>query len=173
MTQAIKKRLEYLRGEIETESISTAEIAELQSLAEHIDKGDVLLLQWAGVPEHEEDKEEFSIYDSGEEHFDRYTLFVGGSVFGMSINANSPQGFNQYLGDEDEMPESEEVVGKKVGFKELPEQLQKAIMERVSASREKEGITCPLCSKWIPYTLEKGVHTWTCGECPFVGQEVY
>jgi len=46
-----KERLEYLRGEIEAERISQGEIAELQSLAEHIEPGDVLLLEWAGVPE--------------------------------------------------------------------------------------------------------------------------
>ena len=42
----IKKRLEYLRGEIRAERISYGEIAELQGLAEHIDKDDVELLQW-------------------------------------------------------------------------------------------------------------------------------
>lgn len=47
----IQKRLEYLRGEIEAERISYGEIVELQSLAEHIDPSDVVLLQWAGVPE--------------------------------------------------------------------------------------------------------------------------
>ncbi len=51
----IKTRLEYLRAEIKAERISYAEIAELQDLAEHIDKDDVQLLQWAGVPEFEED----------------------------------------------------------------------------------------------------------------------
>lgn len=50
-TQNIKDRLEYLRGEIIAERISYGEIAELQSLAEHIDAGDVLLLEWAGVLE--------------------------------------------------------------------------------------------------------------------------
>ena len=49
--QTIKARLEYLRGEIEAERISYGEIAELQSLAGYIEPGDVLLLQWAGVPE--------------------------------------------------------------------------------------------------------------------------
>lgn len=49
----IKERLEYLRGEIKAERISYGEIAELQSLAKYIDKGDVLLLEWAGVPEFE------------------------------------------------------------------------------------------------------------------------
>ena len=50
MTPIIKHRLEYLRGEIEAESISQGEIIELQGLAEYIEPGDVLLLQWAGVP---------------------------------------------------------------------------------------------------------------------------
>jgi hypothetical protein len=40
-----------LRKEIEAERISYDEIAELQSLAKHIDSNDVLLLQWANVPE--------------------------------------------------------------------------------------------------------------------------
>ena len=51
MANEIKERLEYLRGEIKAERISYGEIAELQSLVEHIEPGDVLLLEWAGVPE--------------------------------------------------------------------------------------------------------------------------
>ena len=47
----IKDRLTYLRQEIKAERISTAEIAELQALAQHIESGDTLLLEWAGVPE--------------------------------------------------------------------------------------------------------------------------
>ena len=49
--EKIKERLEYLRQEIKNERISYGEIAELQELSEHIDKGDVELLEWAGVPE--------------------------------------------------------------------------------------------------------------------------
>lgn len=49
----IKERLEYLRGEIKAERISYGEIVELQSLAEYIEPGDVVLLEWAGVPENE------------------------------------------------------------------------------------------------------------------------
>jgi hypothetical protein len=49
--KSIKKRLAYLRKEIIAERISYAEIAELESLSEYIDKGDTLLLEWAGVPE--------------------------------------------------------------------------------------------------------------------------
>ena len=55
--KAVKERLEYLRGEIEAERISTGEILELESLAAYIEPGDVLLLQWAGVPEFAEDAE--------------------------------------------------------------------------------------------------------------------
>jgi hypothetical protein len=49
--EKIKQRLAYLKKQIEQENISYGEIAELQSLAEHIDKSDTLLLEWAGVPE--------------------------------------------------------------------------------------------------------------------------
>lgn len=48
------ERLEHLRQAIRAERISWGELAELQSLADHIDPGDVELLEWAGVPEHEE-----------------------------------------------------------------------------------------------------------------------
>lgn len=46
-----QERLESLRAAIEAENISYGELAELQDLKAHIDPGDVLLLQWAGVPE--------------------------------------------------------------------------------------------------------------------------
>jgi len=55
--QNIKERLEYLRGEIRSESISYGELAELQSLAEYIEPNDVELLEPAGVPEFEDDVE--------------------------------------------------------------------------------------------------------------------
>ena len=47
----IKARLEYLRTELRAERISYGELHELQTLAEHIDKDDVELLEAAGVPE--------------------------------------------------------------------------------------------------------------------------
>ena len=50
----IQKRLEYLRGEIEAERISMTEIVELQSLSDHIDPSDVVLREWAGIPEFED-----------------------------------------------------------------------------------------------------------------------
>ena len=47
----ITKRLNYLRKEIEAERISYGEIVELQSLSKYIPEHDVVLLEWAGVPE--------------------------------------------------------------------------------------------------------------------------
>lgn len=51
----IKERLEYLRGELRAGCMSYGELAELQSLAKHIEPGDVELLEAAGVPEHHDD----------------------------------------------------------------------------------------------------------------------
>jgi hypothetical protein len=53
-TGGVAIRLEYLRGELRGERISQGELAELQGLAEHIEPGDVELLEAAGVPEHPE-----------------------------------------------------------------------------------------------------------------------
>ena len=48
----IEARLAAIRKSIEAENVSMDEIAELQNeLVEHIDPSDVLLLEWAGVPE--------------------------------------------------------------------------------------------------------------------------
>ena len=51
MKNDIASRLEYIRGEIVAERVSYAELAELKELAEYIEPGDVLLLEWAGVNE--------------------------------------------------------------------------------------------------------------------------
>lgn len=50
-TKEIKKRLEYLRGELKAERMSYDELHELQSYAALIDDGDVELLEAAGVAE--------------------------------------------------------------------------------------------------------------------------
>lgn len=54
----IAERLDALRAAIEAEDISYGEIAELQSLAEHIDPSDVVLREWAGVPEFPDEPQE-------------------------------------------------------------------------------------------------------------------
>lgn len=66
MTDDVRARLEYLRGELRAERISYGELAELQSLAGHIDSGDVELLEAAGVPEHPTE----AVWDSGEPHLE-------------------------------------------------------------------------------------------------------
>lgn len=50
---SVQDRLEELRTVIRGEHMSYSELAELQGLAEHIEPGDVELLEWAGVPEDE------------------------------------------------------------------------------------------------------------------------
>ena len=50
-----KARLEELRIELRAERMSYGELAELQSLADYIEPGDVELLEAAGVPEHDDD----------------------------------------------------------------------------------------------------------------------
>jgi hypothetical protein len=58
----VKNRLEELRKELRAERISIGELLELQSLKAHIDKGDVELLEAAGVPEFEEETTEETYY---------------------------------------------------------------------------------------------------------------
>lgn len=52
----VKKRLTYLRSQLRAERISYGELHELQCLVPFIDKGDVELLEVAGVPEFEEEE---------------------------------------------------------------------------------------------------------------------
>jgi hypothetical protein len=59
--QRIKSRLEELRTLIIEERISYSEIEELKALAHHIEPGDTLLLEWAGVPEHPEEEYRIAI----------------------------------------------------------------------------------------------------------------
>ena len=49
-----KTRLEQIRKSIQAENVSYGELAELQSLVDYINAGDIELLEWAGVPENEE-----------------------------------------------------------------------------------------------------------------------
>lgn len=51
----MKERLEEIREEIRNERVSIGELIELRSLVNYIDKDDVELLEWAGVPEFKND----------------------------------------------------------------------------------------------------------------------
>lgn len=55
-TDTIRDYLDYLRQEALREKISWSEIADLQALRDHIAADDVVLLQWAGVPEFHTDE---------------------------------------------------------------------------------------------------------------------
>lgn len=46
-----KIRIEEIRRAIRNENVSYGEIVELESLKKYIDKGDIELLQWAGITE--------------------------------------------------------------------------------------------------------------------------
>lgn len=54
---AAHDRLEFIRVAIEREDVSYGELAELQGLAEFITPGDVVLLEWAGVPEFDDEED--------------------------------------------------------------------------------------------------------------------
>lgn len=72
------------------------------------------------------------VYDNGGETADRYTVIVpDGSVYGMSSNPSSSQGFNQYSGEKSEFPNGLSHTGKKVDVSKLPEGVQKAIINRM------------------------------------------
>jgi hypothetical protein len=78
-TRKTTQRLEYLRGELRAERISYGELAELQSLASHIDSGDVELLEAAGVPEEVAmAKQKPKPVVTGEYNEREYTILVNG-----------------------------------------------------------------------------------------------
>lgn len=53
----IRLRLEDIRAAIKAENVSYGELVELQGYADHIESGDVELLEAAGVPEFPEDED--------------------------------------------------------------------------------------------------------------------
>jgi hypothetical protein len=60
---AKKERLEEIRTELDNETMSYGELAELQDLSEFIEEGDVQLLEAAGVPEFDESIQEMELPD--------------------------------------------------------------------------------------------------------------
>jgi hypothetical protein len=80
--------------------------------------------------------EDVIVYDNGGESFDRYTIFTpDGSVYGMSENAS---GFNMYIGDSTEIEKGSH-LGKRL--KSVPKSIQKAVMNRMSETYAKGGLT--------------------------------
>jgi hypothetical protein len=88
----VRERLEYLRGQLRAEAISYGELAELQSLAQHIEPGDTELLEAAGA-----DEDIPAGYADAGDFFDD---FLGGIA--AMIGSNLPQSDEDE--DEDEHP---------------------------------------------------------------------
>lgn len=82
--EQIKARLEYIRGEIRAERVSYDELHELQSLAQHIEPGDVELLEPAGVPE---GADPTGANTNGPQDYDRYLDEVRGIFYRVTGNS--------------------------------------------------------------------------------------
>lgn len=95
-----------------------------------------------------QDNSKVIVYDNGGKTADRYTVFVGDSVYTMCDKPLSPQGFNQYAGNTGEIKQGVH-LGKKVKISDLSDDVQAAIRQRANLSsvkmedggREK----CPSC----------------------------
>ena len=68
------------------------------------------------------------VYDNKGKTLDRYTVIINKAVFTMSSNPLSPQGFNQFAGIVRQLDKAS--LGKKVDFKQLPQEVRRAIIER-------------------------------------------
>lgn len=73
------------------------------------------------------------VYDNGGETVDRYTIIIDTEVFGMSENALSPNGFNQYCGRVgDDIPIGRFDDEPVIGLRTLPRDVLLAIIHRLS-----------------------------------------
>ena len=77
----------------------------------------------------------YKIYDDGGKTWDRYTVltepwYFGKScnAFGLSENAKSPQGFNQFIYEVYEGAD----IGKEISFDKLPQEVQEAVIDRLN-----------------------------------------
>ncbi len=73
------------------------------------------------------------VFDSGGESFDRYAVFIDVSVYGMSHNPESPQGFNQYCCPISDISNDDNYahLGEEISFNKLPKEVQNAIKNRM------------------------------------------
>lgn len=71
------------------------------------------------------------LYDNGGKTIDRYTIVIeDGSVYGMSSDPLSPQGFNQFAGMEHEMSwKDNSAMGAEIA--RIPDAVIKAIANRI------------------------------------------
>lgn len=86
-------------------------------------------------------------FDNGGKTWDRYTIVIGYkggyegvAVYGMSCNAQAPNGFNQFAGELFELPavldaldgKEDKNIGQAVAIPDLPAEVRRAIGERLN-----------------------------------------
>lgn len=77
------------------------------------------------------------VWDNGGKSWDRYTVLIDRDVYGMSSNADSVNGFNQYIGDYTEFDfERTQNLGKRIKNHELPFEVIRAIYKRIKSYEE-------------------------------------
>ena len=65
------------------------------------------------------------VFDSGEQFADRYTVIIGDDAYGMSHDADQPNGYNQCV-------EARYAYGKPIVLGELPKGTLIAIIQRLT-----------------------------------------
>ena len=76
-----------------------------------------------------------TVFDAGADYADRYTVIIGKDIFGMSHNADQPNGFNQYTGNLTKPLEMIKAVnwGNPAQLGDLPKGTLVAIIQRLEA----------------------------------------
>lgn len=117
-----------------------------------------------------------TVYDNGGKSFDRYTVVYDGDAYGMSVNAKSPQGFNQAIGPAAKFAlENNPAVGERVMFSSLPKEVQEAIIDNTIENPGSYVFNPDVCSSSLgeddkPMTPGETAHkfdpdTGICDEC--------
>ncbi len=74
---------------------------------------------------------DITVYDNGGKSIDRYTVIMGNEAYGMSSDANAPNGFNQYIGVVGRDIKVGRHLGKIVKLEKLPQRVLNAIEDRM------------------------------------------
>ena len=77
------------------------------------------------------DYKKIQVYDNDERTFDRYTVVTSTDVFSMSHNALAPNGVNMWLGERSTFPNNLRHLGRRLTETEIPNEIKKAIWERL------------------------------------------
>ena len=88
-------------------------------------------------------------FDNGGKTWDRYTIIIDDQVFGMSDNANSPSGFNQWNGELSDFTaindalagHTDKNIGKAISTPDLPLEVRLAIGSRLATDEQPTRMT--------------------------------